>query len=181
VQIEMPPLGRAEYISTIFYSLLWGWAILQTIKIDRHVFRYVEGELYKYPFHKKIVETWDKELADKIASLALPAIDYKEEKRTPKGNFSDTTGAAALKLMLMSREAEYARLSCKAIEMIMETLKEDEKRFVEEKYFKNELTNYALAAKFNVSIREFYNMRNRIVARFAEGMGIARPQHFWSN
>lgn len=137
-------------------------------RIESHIFKFVEKELYNYPVNKKLVENWQKEAQDISINSALG----KDGDRFSMNQITDPTSAKALRLASMASKVDRAKWYIQAIDDVMDTLAEEDKHLVELKYFNGMLTNSGVAMGLHISEREFYNRRDCLIGKFGRRMGI---------
>jgi RinA family phage transcriptional activator len=139
-------------------------------RLNKEVFRYVERQLYDYPSNKSLLKQWEedsRELAGEIRS-AMASLGERVGNSWP----GDPTSVKVIKLLRMGQKAESVKPYVKAIEATLETLKEQERILIEEKYFQQELTNAGIARKLNISEPEFYLLRKSVIHKFAARMAL---------
>lgn len=133
--------------------------------MKRAVFRYVEAELYDYPFIKR-------ELEDLRAAIIEEGPDPgKVVVGREKTRFTDPTYTKAQRL-LTNRRLSRMEDTVRAIEEVLGRLSAEKRRLVELKYFQGRLSNLGVADALNVSLRTFYYWRGQIVRTVAVEMGL---------
>lgn len=117
--------------------------------MKRAVFRYVEAELYDYPFIKR-------ELEDLRAAIIEEGPDPgKVVVGREKTRFTDPTYTKAQRL-LTNRRLSRMEDTVRAIEEVLGRLSAEKRRLVELKYFQGRLSNLGVADALNVNLRTFY-------------------------
>jgi len=145
--------------------------LLAELKIENHVFRYVEKELYNYPLNKALIESWEQERRE-IASELHSTLGEDSAGRHSINRINNPTSAKALRLEAMAQKVDRARWYVKAIEDVLGAVDDIDKQLVEQKYFQGLLTNVGVARELNISIRDFYRRRKELIEKFALRMGL---------
>jgi len=136
-------------------------------RIEHHVFRFVEKELYNYSLNKKLVENWEAERQSIIEETGGKENIVVDDKKV-----SNPTLTKTMRLLALEGKVDRAKWYCKAIEDVLEILEETDKRLVELKYFQGFLTNEGVARELNISLRDFYRRRKEIIRRVAVRIGL---------
>lgn len=139
-------------------------------RIEQHVFRFVEKELFRYMVNKSLVASWEQErksITDESHHVFENARD-----RVPQNKITNPTESKVMRIMSMASKVDRARWYCQAIEDVLKTLPPEDKRLVELKYFQGILTNTGVAKELHISRSEYYNRRNRIIEKFGIRMGL---------
>jgi len=136
-------------------------------RIENHVFRYIEKELYNYPLNRKLIENWEAERQGIIEETGGRENIVIDDKKVSNPTLSKT-----MRLLALEGKVDRAKWYCKAIEDVLEILEETDKRLVELKYFQGYLTNEGVARELNISVREFYRRRKNIIGKLAVRMGL---------
>ncbi len=137
-------------------------------RIEQHVFRFIERELFNYQVNKRLVDSFDRESQD----VSIASTLGKEGDRFSINQITNPTGAKAMRLAAMAGKVERARWYVQAIDDVLGTLPEEDKTLVELKYFNGMLNNTGVAACLKVSDREFYRRRYGVVEKFGIRMGM---------
>lgn len=138
-------------------------------RVPQHVFRFVERELYDYPVNREKVLDYLRRRNDVLARGRQP---HDGEGRRETGLPSDPTHAAVLRLLALERSAERAQFYVNAIDSVLRTLNEEERRLVKRKYFDNDITNDGLIREMAMGKDRFYRMRQEVIRKFAIRFGL---------
>lgn len=133
-------------------------------KIPRHIFRYIEGELYDYPINYKKL-------------IALKSDYYNS---TPQGDGSGIRGNSQASMteskvmqILNDREVQRLERSVRALEDVIDTLSPDEMKLLNLKYFRNTHTNEGVRLELHIaSTRTYYTLKNNIIRKIAVRYGV---------
>lgn len=135
--------------------------------MKRAIFRYVEAELYDYPYTKEEIES----LRDNIIE-AVPVLDNIEgASRKPTYKLSDPTFTKAGRL-LTNRRLRRMEETVNAIERVLARLPKEKMELVKLKYWDCRLSNRGVAEALHVSDATYYRWRNEIVTAVAIEMGL---------
>lgn len=130
-------------------------------KYEKQVLRFVEAELYAYPWMKAEIE-----------ALRADIIEATPERSVAVGqNLGDPTLAKTIRL-ITSKRLKRLTESYEAITRVLSTLSPEQKKFVEMKYWRREYTDYGIWQRLHISRRTFYNWREKILRAIAEEMGL---------
>jgi RinA family phage transcriptional activator len=157
--------------------------------IPRHVFRYVERELYDYHVHKTVIEEYLRAKKDTLSSWARqapPSVHiggkykdgeyvggkYVQSDAVGSGNVSDQVPSKVVRLMALENRAERALFYVKAIDDVLNTLPAEDQELVRLRYFECKLTNWQIARKLNVSESTLSRRRREIIRKFAIRFGL---------
>jgi RinA family phage transcriptional activator len=140
-------------------------------RIEQHIFRFVERELYNYPINKKLVENWEKEKEELIGG-ARSTLSGDGSGRFAENKITNPTSAEVLRLLALENKVNRARWYVQAIDDVLELLPEEDRRLVELKYFQGFLTNVGVARELNIGQTVFYERRAKLVEKFAIRMGL---------
>jgi len=133
--------------------------------VKNAVFRYVEAELYDYPFTKRDLESLRLDIIEEGPDPGM----VRAASRTTE--VSDPTLSKATKLLTNRRLARMED-TVRAIERVLDRLPAEKYRLVELKYFQGRLSNLGVADALKVSLRTFYRWREEIVMAVAVEMGL---------
>lgn len=138
-------------------------------KVPTHIFRYVERELYDYPINRELALDYLRR-RDEILRKGrqMPELDVIPDG----GEMGDPTFAAALRLLAIERPAQRAMEYVAAIESVMKTITEEQRKFVRRKYWEGECTDEALAMELGVSRSTLHRMRRVVIRKFALRFGL---------
>lgn len=127
---------------------------------ERQVYRYVEAELYAYPWRQQYIERLR---ADIISATPDRSVG------------SDTLGNATLSKtmqLLTSRHLQRVVENYEAIVRVYARLDGLKKRLVEMRYWQREYTDYGIYQKLHVSRRTYFRWREEILREMATEMGL---------
>lgn len=125
-------------------------------------FKFVEYKLFNYIDNKQVIEAVTEQRENLLQSTR-----HKEPGVPANQGVGKPTESMAIQLMMLEQKAERELFWIRAIEDVLKILPEEDKLLVELKYFEGYLSNAGVARRLNISEREFYNRRSRIVRRFA--------------
>lgn len=131
------------------------------MQLKKHIFRYVEAELYAYPWMQKEIELLR---ADIIEATPERAAAVRQSQ-------GDPTLAKTIRL-LTSKRLKRLTESYEAITRVLASLSPEQQKLVEMKYFKREYTDCGIWQRLHISRRTFYNWREKILRAIAEEMGL---------
>ena len=129
-------------------------------------FKFVEHKLYTYRDNKRLVDEYLAQREELIHATRSrePGVPHDHHIGKPV----ETT---VMQLLLLEQKAKKEEFWVKAIEDVYQLLPDEDKTLVELKYFEGHLSNAGVARQLNISEREFYRRRERIVWRFAKRFG----------
>lgn len=133
--------------------------------MKRAVFRYVEAELYDYPFTKRELESLRLDIIEEGPDPGRIVVG-DQKRRVTDPTYSKTAR------LLTNRRLKRMEETVRAIERVLERLPADKRRLVELKYFRCRLSNPGVAHALNVSLRTFYRWREEVVAAVAVELGL---------
>jgi RinA family phage transcriptional activator len=142
---------------------------LEEERMDVHIFKFVEKELYKYTSNKKLIESVDAEVSTMPEAIASA---LGNTSGGHSGKTSNTTMSKAMRMVYMQKKAERARFYTKAIEDTMELLDPQGQKLIELKYFNQYYTNAGVMRELHITKNVFYRLRNEVIHRIAERMGV---------
>lgn len=128
---------------------------------ERQVLRYVEAELYAYPWRKQDIE---RVRADILASTPERAVTFSEQVSNP-------TLLKAMQL-LTSRRLERLVQNYDAITKVYESLDKTRKHLIEMRYWQREYTDYGIYKKLFISRRTYFYWREQALRLMAVEMGL---------
>lgn len=133
-------------------------------EVPRHVFRYIEGELYRYPITVKRIEDLRSNMINRTQS-----IDAAGPVDSGSGNPTESIAFA----LIDNDEINHLSRKVKAVKDVIEQLPDDRRRLVELKYFSKDKPDVELVAqRLNISRTTFFCWRKEIIAAFAYRMGL---------
>lgn len=138
-------------------------------RVEKHIYQYVEAELYKYPIHKKTIQEYDKELMYVGAKSGMD--------KDPTGRFSinqtgDSTSSQTMRILAMEDKVDWARKRIVPIDDVLELLGQEERRLVELKYFQGWLSDYGVCRELFLSRPTYYRKKAEVIKKFAVRYGI---------
>lgn len=135
--------------------------------LKKTIFRYVEAELYDYPFTKEEIES----LRDSIIE-AVPVLDSADGmSRKPNYKISDPTSSKVGQL-LTNRRLRRMEETVVAIDKVLTRLPKEKMELVKLKYWECRLSNHGVAEALHVSDATYYRWRNEVVTAVAIEMGL---------
>lgn len=139
------------------------------MRLRKSIFRYVEAELYDYPYTLRQVA----ELRDELEGDVPVAGHNPLGVRVNPGHHSDPTRRRAEELVT-NRRLQRMVETVNAIEKVIERLPEDKQRLFELKWLerKGPLSPEGIASLLHVSRQTYYNWREEIVAAVAVELGL---------
>lgn len=135
--------------------------------MKRAVFRYVEAELYDYPFTVK-------EIARLRADIALEGQGLEAallQEHVTGGRQPDPTREKAIRL-LTNRRLRRMEETVAAIQRVYDRLPPEKQRLVDLKYWQR-YGNLAVATRLHISRATFYRWRAEVVTAVAVELGLA--------
>jgi len=134
-------------------------------RYEREVLRFVENELYAYPWMEQQLQELSADIIE--AGYGTTIVQVNKKTSTP----GDPTLEKTIELITSKR---YKRLteSYEAISRVLATLDDDQRKFVQLKYWDRKLTDYGICQRLYISRRTLYNWRHRILRSIAEEMGL---------
>lgn len=136
-------------------------------KLSPAEFKFVEHKLYSYRDNKRLIEEYIAQRNELVHSTRHhePGLPHNQGVGRP-------VESTVIQMLVLEQKAQREMFWVKAIEDVFELLPDEDKRLVELKYFEGYLTNAGVARRLNISEREFYRRRERIVWRFANRLGL---------
>lgn len=138
-------------------------------RIPSHVFRFVEQELYDYPVNRELVLDYLRRRNEILhKGRQMPELDVVPDG----GELEDPTFHAALRLLAIERSAQRAMEYVAAIDSVMRTLTDEQRKFVKRKYWDKDCTDEALAMELGMSRATLYRMQKTVIRAFALRFGL---------
>lgn len=139
--------------------------------LPEHIFKRVEKELYRYPRYKATLAAYPVDRND----ILLRFREWPPPEGGVSGQTSDRTGGGAIRLDFIDERKRAAEQIVEAIEACYATLNDEEQELVRLKYWqRNQMTNEQIIATMDmerpISRRQWYRMREDVVAEFAKVM-----------
>lgn len=144
-------------------------AAIMNDKVPHHVFRFVERELYDYPINRELVMDFLRR-RDEILRKGRQLSDL--DVIPDGGEMGDPTYASTVQLLVLERPAQRAMTYVAAIESVLKTLTEEQRKFVRRKYWEGDCTDEALAVELGVSRSTLHRMRRVVIRKFALRFGL---------
>lgn len=133
-------------------------------KVERHIFQFVEAELFQYKIYKKLIEEYDKE---SLYTGAKSGLAKDPTGRFPQNSTTDSTSLEAMRVMLLESKVSRAMWYVRAIEDVMQLLSEQEKKLVELKYFQGWLTDSGICREMHIGRTALYKSKIGTIRKFA--------------
>ncbi len=130
----------------------------------KEVLRYVENELYTYPWRKQDIERLR-------ADIMGESPERTERMAVGSENIGDPTLSKTVRL-LTSRRLIRMTENYEAITRVYERLDKDKKRLVEMRYWQREYTDYGIYQRLHISRRTYYRWREQILWAIAVELGL---------
>ncbi len=127
-------------------------------KIPRHVYKFIEAELYDYKINKKTLEALKNDVY-----MSTPSGD-----RTGRSSGRGSTAEAKVMQLMSDRQIQRLEFSVRAIDDVLETLTEEERKLVKMKYFDKAYKNKGLAMVLRMSEPTIIDIKKEIIKRFAK-------------
>lgn len=138
-------------------------------KVPTHVFRFVERELYDYPINRELVMDFLRRRDEVLRKgRQTPELDVLPDG----GEMTDPTYSATVQLLVLERPAQRAMNYVAAIESVIKTLNEEQRKFLRRKYWENDCTDEALSSELGVSRSTLHRMRKMVIRKFALRFGL---------
>ena len=134
-------------------------------RYEREVLRFVENELYAYPWMEQQLQELSANIIE--AGYGTTIVPVHNKRITP----GDPTLEKTIKL-ITSKRLKRLTESYEAISRVLATLDDDQRKFVQLKYWDRKLTDYGICQRLYISRRTLYNWRHRILRSIAEEMGL---------
>jgi len=130
-------------------------------RYEREVLRYVETELYAYPWIEKEIEVLRSEILD----------SSPERAEVPSKSLGDPTFSKTVKL-LSSKRLKKLTENYEAITRVLNVLPPEQLEFVRLKYWQREYTDYGIWQRLHISRRTYYRWREQILWAIAVELGL---------
>ena len=134
-------------------------------RYERQVLRFVENELYAYPWMEQELQELRADIIE--AGYRTTTVPVNNKTITP----GDPTLEKTIKL-ITSKRLKRLTESYEAISRVLGRLDEEQRKFVQLKYWDRKLTDYGICQRLYISRRTLYNWRYRILRSIAEEMGL---------
>jgi RinA family phage transcriptional activator len=126
-------------------------------KVPRHVYKFIEAELYDYKINKKTLEALKNDVY--LATFSGDGTGRSSRRGSPS--------EAKVMQLMSDRLIQRLEYSVKAIEDVLETLTEEENKLVRLKYFDKAYTNKGLAMVLGMSEPTVIEMKKKAIRNFA--------------
>ena len=140
-------------------------ANIRNKRYEREVLRFVENELYAYPWIEQQLQELSADIIE--AGYGTTFVPVNKKTSTP-GN---PTLEKTIKLITSARLRRMTE-SYEAISRVLATLDDDQRIFVQLMNWDRKLTDYGICQRLYISRRTLYNWRHRILRSIAEEMGL---------
>ena len=131
-------------------------------KIPRHVYKFIEAELYDYKINKKTLEAMKNDVY--LATFSGDGTGRSSKK--------GSTAEAKVVQLMSDRQIQRLEFSVKAVEDVLDTLTEEEKKLVRLGYFERLYTNKGLAIEMGMSYSSLYETKKSIIRQFSIRFGL---------
>ena len=125
-------------------------------KIPKHVYKFIEAELYDYKINKKTLEALKNDVY--LATFSGDGTGRSSRRGSPS--------EAKVMQLMTDRQIQRLEFTVKAIEDVLETLTEEEKKLVRMKYFEKRYTNKGLALEMGMSQPTLKMFRSEVIRKF---------------
>ena len=134
-------------------------------RLREAVARYVEAELYDYPYLRKAIEELRADISEAGATGEVLGV------RITSSGHADPASRKGIELATNRRLARMHQ-TVQAIEAVLERLRPEVRRLIEMKYFEREYTDKAIARRIPISPATFYRWQNEVVRDIAVELGL---------
>ncbi len=136
-------------------------------KLSPAEFKFVEHKLFTYLDNKRLIDEYLSQRDELVHSTKHrePGVPHSQGVGRP-------VESTVMQMLMLEHKAHREQFWIKAVEDVFELLPDEDRQLVELKYFEGYLTNAGVARKLNISEREFYRRRERVVWRFANRFGL---------
>lgn len=124
-------------------------------------------KLYQYPEDKKRLAVLESQL-----KADLPSVTASYSLTPGSSGVGDQTGNIVARRAETTREIYECTLRISAIESIMESREEDEKKIITYRYFSTNNLDWWIAKKLRIPLRTYYRLRDEMIAKVAVSLGI---------
>ncbi len=135
-------------------------------RVPAHVYRFVEKELYDYPANKILLGQYE---AERQALLGQTPMRLDDVIVSGPG---DPTLGKVLRLLRLGQRVERIKPYVLTISALLPVLADAQRQLVEQKYFRNELSNEGISNVLGLSKATYYRRRDDLVMMFARAMGL---------
>lgn len=137
--------------------------------MKRAVFRYVEAELYDYPWTKQEIARLRTDIALEGPALEAALLGH----RVTGGQLPDPTVAKTIRL-LTNRRLQRMEETVAAIERVLDRLPPEMQRLVQLKYWER-WGPWRITEELHISERTYYRWRAAVVRAVAVELGLVNP------
>jgi RinA family phage transcriptional activator len=127
-------------------------------KIPRHVYKFIEAELYDYKINKKTLEALKNDVY--LATFSGDGAGRSSRRGSPS--------EAKVMQLMTDRQIQRLEFSVKAIEDVLETLTDEERKLLKLRYFEKRFTNKGLAMEMGMSEPTLITAKKNIITKFAK-------------
>lgn len=138
-------------------------------RLKKPEIQFIEHKLREYPLNKTIVREYEIMRESILGSIG----STKPTDDQPGGSgIGKPTEATAIQLAMLENVATCEMFWVKAIEDVLDVLGEEDKKYVELRYFKGFASNVSVAMALGIEERDIYRWRDRILPSFAKRFGL---------
>lgn len=138
-------------------------------RLKKAEIQFIEHKLREYPLNKTIVREYEIMRESILGSIG----STKPTDDQPGGSgIGKPTEATAIQLAMLENIATCEMFWVKAIEDVLDVLGEEDKKYVELRYFKGFASNVSVAMALGIEERDIYRWRDRILPSFAKRFGL---------
>ncbi len=130
-------------------------------KLPRHVYKFIEAELYDYKINKKTLGALKNDVY--MATFFGDGTGRSSSRGSPS--------EAKVMQLMTDRQIQRLEFSVKAVEDVLDTLTEEEKKLVRLGYFERLYTNKGLAIEMGMSYSSLYETKKSIIRQFSIRFG----------
>lgn len=138
-------------------------------RLKKPEIQFIEHKLREYPLNKTIVREYEIMRESILGSIG----STKPTDDQPGGSgIGKPTEATAIQLAMLENAATCEMFWVKAIEDVLDVLGDEDKKYVELRYFKGFASNVSVAMALGIEERDIYRWRDRILPSFAKRFGL---------
>ena len=138
-------------------------------RLKKAEIQFIEHKLREYPLNKTIVREYEIMRENILGSIG----STKPTDDQPGGSgIGKPTEATAIQLAMLENVATCEMFWVKAIEDVLDVLGDEDKKYVELRYFKGFASNVSVAMALGIEERDIYRWRDRILPSFAKRFGL---------
>ncbi len=138
-------------------------------RLKKAEIQFIEHKLREYPLNKTIVREYEIMRENILGSIG----STKPTDDQPGGSgIGKPTEATAIQLAMLENVATCEMFWVKAIEDVLDVLGDEDKKYIELRYFKGFASNVSVAMALGIEERDIYRWRDRILPSFAKRFGL---------